>query len=70
MYEISHSSLFLVIRFKFSIMFNGINLQLVNVFILVFVICIPIEIIVIMSTNYRNFIIAQPYFLTVVVWEI
>ena len=48
--KISHSSLFLAIRFKFSIMCNGVNLQRGNVFILVFVIYIAIEIIVIMSS--------------------
>ena len=48
--KISHSSLFVGIRFKFSVMFNGVNLQRGNVFILVFVIYIAIEIIVIMSS--------------------
>ena len=46
--KIGHSLLFLAIRFKFSIMFNGINLQRGNVFILVFLIYIAIKIIVIM----------------------
>jgi len=48
--KISHSSLFLAIRFKFSVMFNGVNLQRRNIFILVFVIYIAIEIIMIMSS--------------------
>ena len=58
--KISQSSFFVGIRFKISVMFNGVNLQRGNVFILVFVIYIAIEIIVIMS-SIRNFIIAQPY---------
>ena len=45
--KISHSLLFLAIRFKFSVMFNGVNLQKENVFILVF---LAIKIIVIMSS--------------------
>ena len=45
-----HSSLLPAIRFKSSIMFNGVNLQRQNVFVLVFVIYIAIEIIVIMSS--------------------
>ena len=43
-------SLCLAIRFKFSVMFNGVNLQRGNVFILIFVIYTAIEIIVIMSS--------------------
>ena len=57
MYE---KSLFLVIKLKFSIMFNGVNLQRGSVFILVFVIDIAIKIIV----HYRdskNLTITQPY---------
>jgi len=48
--KISQSSFFVGIRFKISVMFNGVNLQRGNVFILVFVIYIAIEIIVLMSS--------------------
>jgi len=47
--KISHSSLFLAIRFNFSIMFNGVNFQR-GKFILVYVIYIAIEIIMIISS--------------------
>ena len=47
--KISQLSLFLGIRFKFSVMFNWVNLQRGNVFTVVFVIYIAIEIIVIIS---------------------
>ena len=49
--KISDSSLFLAIRFKFSVMFSSTNLQRGNVFTLVFVIYIAIEIIMIMMSS-------------------
>ena len=42
--KISHSLLFLGIRFKFSIMFNGVNLQRGSAFTLVFAMHIAFEI--------------------------
>ena len=47
MYENQSS---ITISIKFSVMFNGVNLQRGNIFILVFVIFLAIEIIVIMSS--------------------
>ena len=56
--KISRSSLFLAIRFKFSVMFNGLNLQRGNVFILVFVIYIY---------SYRDIVIMSSI---IEIWEI